>query len=149
MGARREQRVKAVLTVHISGMDRSGKCYAQEAKTLDVTPVGARIAGITSPVEAGSNVCIRCGKSQSRFRVLWVGETGTARAGQIGVQALEVGKYIWGVALPRMMGDEGYEETPGEVPPAHVVAGHKPATSPASTSTATAALHVPVQRSRR
>ena len=42
-------------------------------------------------------------EKKARFRVAWVGRSGSDRDGQIGVQCVEPGRYIWGVPLLRAM----------------------------------------------
>lgn len=96
------------LPVRIWGMDTAGKLFDIEAHTVDLTPVGACIEGaLGSLLQRGAIVGIQCGRSQARFRVAWVGRTGTPRQGQIGVRCVEPGKYIWGLPLERRMEGEG------------------------------------------
>jgi hypothetical protein len=104
MGSRREQRNDATIPVRIWGMDHFGKMFEAEAYTLDITPVGARLGGIGCVLHRGATIGIQCGRSKGRFRVVWVG-CGDQQ-GQIGVHQVEVGKYIWGKALERVMGDK-------------------------------------------
>ena len=103
----REQRVPTILAVRIWGMDSAGKLFNTDAHTMDITPVGACIQGVSASLERGSIIGVQCGRSQARFRIVWIGRRGTKRQGQIGIRSLELGKYIWGVSLERKM-----EETP-------------------------------------
>ena len=89
------------LLVQVWGMDVNGKVFKTPARTVNVTPLGARIAGIKTELHRGSVIGVACGNSQARFRVTWIGHAGTVTAGHIGVQCMEPGKYIWGVALKR------------------------------------------------
>ncbi len=116
MGKRREQRTELALPVRIWGMDTDGRVFSEDICTVDVTPVGARLAGVTTPLHVGSVIGIQHGNSKARFRVVWVGAPGTARNGQIGVHLTETGKYIWGRPLQRIMGDVR-RHTPTPVPP--------------------------------
>ena len=43
--------------------------------------------------------------SRARYRVTWVGSAEEDRPGDIGVQLLETGKFIWGRVIPRVFGD--------------------------------------------
>jgi hypothetical protein len=95
-----------MLPVRIWGMDSEGSLFELDAHTLDVTTTGARLQGVHLRLHRGANIGIRCGKSSARFRVTWVGAEGGPKQGQIGVQLLDSGKCIWGVALTRTMGDE-------------------------------------------
>lgn len=102
----RERRVVMALPVRIWGMDLSGKLFEVEAQTVNITPVGARISGIPFHLRRGALVGIQCGRSSARFRISWTGQPGTPSESHIGVQCIEKGKYIWGVALRRVMEDE-------------------------------------------
>jgi hypothetical protein len=99
----REQRVYMKLPVRIWGMDSAGKLFNTDAHTVDVTPVGACIQGASASLERGSIIGVQCGRSQARFRIVWIGQHGTKRQGQIGIRCVELGKYIWGVSLKRTM----------------------------------------------
>jgi hypothetical protein len=105
VGARREQRVEMMLPVRLWGMDRHGKLFEQHATTLDITPVGACLTGVTCDLQVGCIIGVQHGNSKSRFKVAWIGEPGSARDTQIGIITVEPGKYIWGVALARQFGD--------------------------------------------
>jgi len=128
VGTRREQRVEMSLPVRIWGMDQSGKLFEQQATTVDITPIGACLTGVTCDVQVGSIIGVQHGKSKSRFRVAWIGEPGSARDSQIGIITVEPGKYIWGVALARQLGDLFRSE-------AADLASHAPA-QPSSPETA-------------
>jgi hypothetical protein len=111
MKRQREQRIPMQLPVRLWGMDSTGKLFNVDAKTVDITPLGARIAGDVLLLQPGSVIGVECGRSRSRFRVVWVGQPGTRHHGQIGIRCLEPGKYIWGVPLQRKM-----EEAPSDRP---------------------------------
>lgn len=100
---RLEQRIPMRLAVRVRGMDLNGKLFDIETHTLDVTPQSARVDGIWQPLHRGMNIGIECEGRRARFRVTWVGKPETGNAGEIGVQCLEPGRYIWGVALKRRL----------------------------------------------
>ncbi len=105
MPIRRERRVTVPISVRLWGLDREGRVFSQNAKTLNIATSGARLFGVTAKLERGFIVGLQCGNMRARFMVMWVGEKGTAREGQIGLRAAENG--IWSVALPRAS-DEDY-----------------------------------------
>ena len=107
----REQRIRLKLPVRVWGMDGNGKLFSKDAHTVDITPVGARLEGDLSLLHRGSVIGVECGRSRSRFRVVWVGPRGKGHQPQIGIRCLEPGKYIWGVPLERKM-----EEVPTQRP---------------------------------
>lgn len=105
-------------------MDRHGKLFEQYATTLDITPVGACLTGITCDLQVGCIVGVQHGNSKSRFKVAWIGEPGSSRDTQIGIITVEPGKYIWGVALARQFGDrfrsEAADVPTEQIPPQQV-----------------------------
>jgi hypothetical protein len=102
----REQRTKMKLPVRIWGMDIAGKLFSTEAHTIDVTPVGACIGGVSVALQRGSVIGVQYGRSQSRFRIVWIAPSGSKREGQIGIRCLDPGRYIWGISLKRKMEEE-------------------------------------------
>ena len=102
----REQRIRMKLPVRVWGMDTAGKLFNMQARTVDITPVGACLEGMLCLLQRGTVIGIQCGRSQARFRVVWIGNPESRQAGQIGVRCMEPGKYIWGVPLERQMEDE-------------------------------------------
>jgi len=99
MVTRRERRVTVPIPVRLWGLDREGKVFSQNARTLNIATNGARIFGVTAALERGFIVGLQCGNMRARFMVVWVGEPGTPREGQVGLRMAENG--LWSVALPR------------------------------------------------
>jgi hypothetical protein len=99
MPKRRETRVTVPISVRLWGLDREGKVFSQNAKTLNIATSGARLYGVTAKLDRGFIVGLQCGNMRARFMVVWVGEQGSSREGQVGLRAAENG--IWSVALPR------------------------------------------------
>jgi CheY-like chemotaxis protein len=93
MGFRREERIPLQVSALVSGLDCRGRAFTQEAKTLDISPCGARIAGITFEIDPGSVLSIQLANRKARFQVLWVGEAGSDREGEIGLKCIEVGTH--------------------------------------------------------
>ncbi len=91
MNRRRELRHEIDLSVKVWGMDRYGKPFLQHARTLDASPMGARLNGIHC-VGEGEIIAIQHGNQKSRCQVIWVGRNYTPKAGQIGIHCLEPGK---------------------------------------------------------
>lgn len=104
-GTRREQRLRIALPVQVWGMDLDGAMFEQDAATVDITTTGARLKGITHLLQRGCVVGVKHQSSKARYRVVWVGDAGTPAEGQLGLQLIDVGKFIWGRALPRIFGD--------------------------------------------
>ena len=105
MVKRREYRLNVPLSVRLWGLDRQGKVFSQNVKTLNIATSGARLYGVTADLEPGFIVGVQCGNMRARFMVVWVGEKGSPREGQIGLRMAENG--LWSVAMPRAA-DEDY-----------------------------------------
>jgi diguanylate cyclase (GGDEF)-like protein len=105
-GARREQRLRIALPVQFWGMDLDGALFEQDAVTVDITTTGARLKGITHLLQRGCVVGVKHQNSKARYRVVWVGDAGSATEGQVGLQLIDGGKFIWGRTLPRIFGDD-------------------------------------------
>lgn len=107
-GTRREQRFLIALPVQIWGMDIDGALFTEDAITVDITTTGAQLQGITHSLQRGCVVGVKHQTSKARYRVVWVGEAGSATGGKVGLQLIDVGKFIWGRALPRIFGDDQF-----------------------------------------
>lgn len=104
MTVRRERRVTIPISVRLWGLGSDGKVFSQNVKTLNIATSGARLYGVTAALERGFIVGLQCGNMRARFMVVWVGEKGSSREGQVGLRAAENG--IWSVALPRAADDD-------------------------------------------
>lgn len=93
MGHRREERIPLRLPATVWGTDNAGKPFVERAHTLDISSMGARLEGLSHPVLPGAVLGVQHGAAAARFQVLWVGEPGSTRAGQVGVRCVEVGKF--------------------------------------------------------
>ena len=98
--------MQARLQVRIAGIDASGRALLQIVPTRNISRQGALLAGIQGEVKLGETIAITYKNSKARFLVTWVGEPGTERAGQIGVQSVDAEKCIWDTStLPPMAAD--------------------------------------------
>ena len=91
---RREMRLPATLEVRVLGIDAAGKPFHQAATTLDISPSGARITGITAKLKQGDVVGLQSGGNKNRFQVAWVigNRDGTY---ELGLQCMERGASPW------------------------------------------------------
>ena len=92
-----EIRSPQAVRVWVSGVDPSGNAFSQSAYSLDISRGGARLDGVGFLTAPGMTVEVKRGWKKAQFRVVWVGELGTHRAGQVGLRCLEPGKNIWGL----------------------------------------------------
>jgi len=100
MPKRSEPRLTQEAPVRIFGMDSRGRPINIASSTLDISKSGARLKEIRCWDYPGEIIGIRHGMEKARFRIVWVGAPGTPMDGQIGLQCIEAGRYIWGVAPP-------------------------------------------------
>ena len=94
MSRRREPRVEVNLDVKVWGLDRHGKLFVQNARTLDATRFGARLLGVDC-VREGEIIGLQHGGNKARFKVIWTGRENTPKAGQIGIHCMETDKPIF------------------------------------------------------
>lgn len=97
---RREIRIAKRIRVRVRGEDRGGQKFVQKVCVVDVSRHGARVEDIGYLTRPGETIELRRYWQTARFRVAWIGATGTPQAGQVGVVALDPDKNIWGVRLP-------------------------------------------------
>ena len=100
MASRREERLPLRLAATVWGMQEDGTLFVDQVRTNDISRMGARLTGFTHPVQVGMLLGIQQGTSTGRFRVVWVGQMGTAESNQVGLFALNQAKNIWNVKLP-------------------------------------------------
>ena len=93
----KESRSQQAVRVWVYGNDPQGNPYSQTAYSVDVSRSGARLEGVGFLTAPGMSIEIKRGWKKARFRVVWVGEPGTNRSGQVGVLCLEPDKNIWGI----------------------------------------------------
>jgi len=72
-------------------MDGDGHVFMDQVQTVDISPKGARLKGLNRDVKIGTILGLQNGDNQGRFEVVWIGEPGSDRDGQIGVRCVQVG----------------------------------------------------------
>jgi hypothetical protein len=97
---RKKPRVPKTFRVIVKGTDPKGHPFAQSAYTVDLSEDGARLDGIGFLTTPGQTIEVRRLWRKARFRVVWIGQVGTAESNQVGV-VLQSEKNIWRVELPR------------------------------------------------
>ena len=93
---RREERTNISVPIRIWGMDANGKPFSVPATTYDITRFGARIMGVRVPLAPGEIVGVQHESEKARFRVAWYGRPNSRLEGNVGLQALDWKKHIWG-----------------------------------------------------
>lgn len=97
---RRSSRVHIQLPVTISGTLPDGRPFSEETYLLDISKFGARLKTLL-PLEPGMQVKVILRKSSESalFRVVWTGEAGTPRAGEVGMEYVHVSNLL-GINFP-------------------------------------------------
>ena len=98
--ARKKPRVPKSLRVTVKGKDPEGRSFTQSAYTVNLSQDGVRLDGVGLLTSSGQTVEVRRLWRKANFRVVWVGQIGTAESNQVGLFALNTGKNIWNVDLP-------------------------------------------------
>jgi hypothetical protein len=99
-------RIQVRLQVRIAGTDASGRALLQMVTTRDISRHGARLEGIEREFEPGEIISLSYKNNKARFRVSWMGDAGTNRAGEMGMQSIDPAKCIWDAAtLPPATAD--------------------------------------------
>jgi hypothetical protein len=69
------------------------------AHTLDISPIGGRLGGLRTPLQAGQTVTLQRGQNRVPFRVVWTKQLGPGEI-QAGIESAVFEEKVWGVDLP-------------------------------------------------
>ncbi len=100
MGKRREPRKEIKVPVRIFGTDSGGQIFSEKVFTADVSQHGVLLTGVQAQPSVDEIVGLTYGQTKGHFRVKWVGEPGTPKAGQMGMLNLAPEKVFWDFPLP-------------------------------------------------
>jgi len=100
VGRRRESRLRISLSVTVQGIDRFGKTFYQPARTVDISRAGVSLEGASHIRGVGEEIQVEYKGESAAYRVKWIGAPGTKRAGHVGMECTQTGKYIWKEKLP-------------------------------------------------
>ncbi len=88
MDRRRHPRVDTQLSVQLWGIDTFSQPFAQPAHVRNISSSGLVACGMRYTVRIGSILEVKLGQEKAQFRVVWVGQGGTRRQGEIGLAKL-------------------------------------------------------------
>ncbi len=88
MNLRREERLPARIPTLVNYIGEDGEIEVQRANTVDVSDAGGCLEGLRFTPAVGSVLGVQTGPTRARFRVVWTGNAGSARYGQVGIQRL-------------------------------------------------------------
>jgi hypothetical protein len=95
---RRQDRLKAVLPVKVTGKDACGNSFEDLAHTLDITPGGGRLGAMHRELRISDHLTVQYRQHRMEFRVVWTKLLDKAREYQVGLQMIEKDKVAWGLA---------------------------------------------------
>ena len=99
MSRRREKRTSVAMPLLMDAGIDAGNPLPKNAVTLDVTSRGARVQ-LQSDWEAGELIWVERHGKRAQFRVVWVGDQGSAKQKQIGIECVEL-EFDWGIPLSK------------------------------------------------
>lgn len=88
MDRRRHPRVDTKLSVQLWGIDSFSQPFAQPAHVRNISSTGLVACGMRYTARVGSILEVKLGEEKASFRVVWVGQAGTRRQGEIGLAKL-------------------------------------------------------------
>jgi len=100
MGKRREPRKEIKVPVRIFGTDKGGQIFSEKVFTSNVSQQGLLLTGVQAQPNLDEIVGVTYGQTKGHFRVRWVGEAGTDKAGQVGLLNLAPERAFWDFPLP-------------------------------------------------
>jgi hypothetical protein len=100
MGKRREPRKEIRVPIRIFGTDKRGDIFSEKVFTVNVSQQGVELSGVQAEPNVDEIVGVTYGVTKVHFRVKWVGQPGTTKAGQMGLLNLSPEKSLWDFALP-------------------------------------------------
>ena len=100
MGKRTEPRSQRALAVRVLGMDVNGRPILETVQTVNISRHGVVIEGLRSRVNPGEVVSLQYKDRKVRYRVVWEGEADSERAGQLGLEQVNLHDDLWQKDLP-------------------------------------------------
>lgn len=97
---RRSVRVQVQVPVVISGTLPDGSPFLQQGYIVTISKYGAKLK-TQLPLKVGTQVKVQPqkGRETGLFRVVWIGREGTPRAGEVGIEYIQVSNLL-GVTFP-------------------------------------------------
>jgi len=99
-GKRIESRAECSLEVRVLGMDANGRPLLATARTVNISRHGVVLEGLAAPVGPGEVLSLQYKGRKVRYRVIWAGEAGTEKAGQLGLEQVNLHDDLWQQDMP-------------------------------------------------
>jgi hypothetical protein len=105
MGKRNEPRKEVQAPVRIFGTDSNGAIFSAKLFTVNVSRNGVELAGVEARLAVDEIIGVTYGTNRVHFRVKWIGQPGTAKAGHVGLLNISPEKALWDFPLPHVTPD--------------------------------------------
>jgi hypothetical protein len=102
---RREPRIRADISLMVWGVDSRGERFLQEVRARDISLSGALLSGLDSELRSGDVIGILYAGKQARYRVVWVGHSGSPRKVQAAVHRFALDQCPWKELLEKEQAD--------------------------------------------
>jgi methyl-accepting chemotaxis protein len=96
---RDEPRMQVLLPVKLSGTDIDGHHLEHQLNTINISRKGALLTGVRCSFQVGTVVILSRLNRREEYLISWVGGENTAKAGQIGVSAIDPNSSFWDDAI--------------------------------------------------
>jgi len=94
-----EQRLEVEgLPVKVWGLDADRRPFVLNAVACEVSYRGARLDGLACKLPLGEVIAVQYGSQKGRFRVVWIADPASGRAGQVGIRSVD-DTCIWEAEL--------------------------------------------------
>ena len=93
MDKRQEKRLHIAVPVKVFPDVASSE--SQNCCTYEISTLGARLVAPPGIKAVGQTIWLQRQNRRAKYKVMWIGERGTSRSGQVGVESLEPGNVIW------------------------------------------------------
>jgi PilZ domain len=100
MGNRREPRTEKNLPVRIFGTDADGRIFSEKVTTVNVSQRGAEVSGVKATVRLDEVVGLSHNQNKGHFKIKWIGQPHTPKAGHLGLVNVSPEKPFWDFAVP-------------------------------------------------
>jgi hypothetical protein len=95
MEQRRELRENERLVVTINGRDKTGQCFTEQVVATGISRSGALLSGISRQVRSGDLLWVEHKGKKSRFKVVWLRDSGSLQLIQAAVHLLDTERCPW------------------------------------------------------
>jgi len=106
MDRRPHLRVKTFLQAKVWGLDAKSRPFSQIATIVNISDPEIVLSGLRCTLKPGAVVDVQYDGSVAEFLVVWTGMPGAAALGEVGMQRVSPGTYIWDCYVARACGVE-------------------------------------------